>query len=50
METGTAGTRTYTIWHGSIQGVSAADAEAAVDTDTTSMLDLVRVAEIGETL
>ena len=50
METGTEGARTYTIWRGSIQGVSTAAAKAAVDADTTSALDLVRVAEICETL
>ena len=50
METGTEGTSTYTIWRSSIQGVLAAAAEAAVDAETTSALDLVRVAEIGETL
>ena len=50
METGTEGTSTYTIWRSSIQGMVAAAAEAAVDADTTSELDLVRVAEIGETL
>ena len=33
-ETGTEGAVTYKIWRGSIQGVSAAAAEAAVDTDT----------------
>ena len=49
-ETGTEGTRTYTIWRGSIQGVFAAAAEAAVDADTTSALDLIRAAEIRETL
>ena len=50
METGTEGTGTYTIWRGSIQGVSAAAAEAAVDADTTSALDLIQAAEICETL
>ena len=49
-ETGTEGTRTYTIWHGSMQGVSAAAAEAAVDADTTSALDLIWAAEFSETL
>ena len=48
-ETGTEGARTFTIWRGSIQGVSAAAAEAAVNADTTSALDLIGVAEIGET-
>ena len=50
MGTGTEGASTYTIWCGSIQGVVAAAAEAAVDAETTSALDLVRVAEICETL
>ena len=50
METGTEGASTYTIWHGSIQGVVAAAAEAAVDANTTSALDLVQVAKICETL
>ena len=49
-ETGTEGTVTYTIWPNSIQGVSAAAAEAAVDADTTSALDLIRAAEFSETL
>ena len=49
-ETGTEGTFTYTIWRGSIHGVSAADAEAAVNAETTSALDLIGVAEICETL
>ena len=49
-ETGTEGTRTYTIWGGSIQGVSAAAAEVAVDADKTSALDLTRGAQIRETL
>ena len=38
-ETGTEGAGTYTIWCGSIQGVSAAAAQAAVNADTTSALD-----------
>ena len=50
METGTEGTGTYTIWCGSIQGVSAAAAEAAVDADTTSALDLIWAAEFSETM
>ena len=50
METGTEGTGTYKIWHGSIQGVSTAAAEAAVDAETTSALDLIGVVEICETL
>ena len=50
METGMEGASTYTIWCGSIHGVLAAAAEAAVDAETTSALNLVRVAEIGETL
>ena len=49
-ETGTEVTRTYTIWHNSIQGVSAAAAEAAVDANTTSALDLIRAAEFSETM
>ena len=50
METGTEGTGTYTIWCGSIQGVSATVAEAAVDADTTSALDLIWATEICEIL
>ena len=50
METGTEGARTYTIQRGSIQGVFTVTAEAAVDANTTSVLDLVWVTEIGETL
>ena len=50
METGTEGTKTYTIWRGSIQGVSAAAAKAAVAGETTSALDLIRVTKICETL
>ena len=50
METGTEGAGTYTIWCGSIQGVSTATAEAAVNTDTTTLLDLIWAAEICETL
>ena len=49
-ETGTEGARTYTIWHGSIQGVSTAAAKASVDADTTSALDLIRATESSETL
>ena len=49
-ETGTEGASIYTIWHGSIQGVFAAAAEAAVNADTTSALDLIQAAEICETL
>ena len=49
-ETGTEGASTYTIWRGSIHGVSAAAAEATVDAETTSALDLIRVAENCETL
>ena len=49
-ETGTEGASTYTICHGSIHGVLAAAAEAAVDAETTSALDLIGVAEICETL
>ena len=49
-ETGTEGASTYTIWHGLIHGVSAAAAEAAVDADRTSVLDLIGVVEICETL
>ena len=49
-ETGTEGASTYTIWRGSIHGVLAAAAEAAVDAETTSALNLVWVVEIGETL
>ena len=36
METETEGASTYTIWHGSIHGVLAAAAEAAVDAEITS--------------
>ena len=50
METGTEGASTYTIWRGSIHGVLAAAAEAAVDAETTSVLNLVWVAQISETL
>ena len=50
MDTGTEGAKTYTILHSSIQGVSAAAAEAAVDTDTTSVLDLIQATEFSETL
>ena len=50
METGTEGAGTYTIWRGTIQGVSAAAAEASVDADTTSALDLIWPAEICKTL
>ena len=50
METGTEGASTYTIWRSSIHGVSAAAAEAAVDAETTSALDLIGVTEICETL
>ena len=50
METRTEGASTYTIWRGSIHGVSAAAAEAAVDAETTSALDLIGVAENYETL
>ena len=49
-ETRTEDASTYTIWHGSIHGVLAAAAEAAVDTETTSALDLTGFAKIGETL
>ena len=49
-ETGTEGASTYTIWRGSIHGVLAAAAEAAVDAETTSALDLIGFAEICETL
>ena len=49
-ETGITGASTYTIWRGSMHGVSAAAAEAAVNADTTSALDLVQVVEICETL
>ena len=50
METGTEGTGTNIIWHSSIQGVSAAAAEAAVDADTTSALDLIQAMEFSELL
>ena len=49
-ETGITGASTYTIWHGSIHGVSAAAAEAAIDAERTSALDLIGVAEICENL
>ena len=49
-EIGTEGTGTYTIWRGSIQGVSTAAAEAAVNSDTTSALDLIWAVEFSETL
>ena len=49
-ETVTEGTGTYTIWRGSIQGLSAAVAEAVVDADTTSASDLIWAAEFSETL
>ena len=49
-ETGTEGAGNYTIWRSSIQGLYIAAAEAAVDADTTSALDLVWAAEICETL
>ena len=48
--TGTEGSGTYIIWRSSIQGVSTAAAEATVNADTTSALDLIWAAEIGETL
>ena len=48
--TGIEGASTYTIWRGSIHGVSAAAAKAAVDAETTSALDLIGVAKICETL
>ena len=50
METGTEGASTYTIWRGSIHGVLAAAAEAAVSAETTPALDLIGVAEMCETL
>ena len=50
METGTEGAATYTIWHDSIQGVSAAAAEAAVNADTTSALELIWATEFSEIL
>ena len=50
METGIEGAETYTIWRDSIQGVSAATAEAAVDADTTSALDLIQAMEFSKTL
>ena len=43
-ETGTEGASTYTIWRGSIHGLSAAGAEATDDAETTSALDLIGVA------
>ena len=46
----TLGASTYTIWRGSIHGVLAAAAEAAVDAETTSALDLIGVTQIYETL
>ena len=49
-ETGTEGAGTYTIWHGSIQGVSAAATETTVNADTTSVLDLIGFAKICKTL
>ena len=49
-ETGTEGASTYTIWRGSIHRVLAAAAEAAVNAETTSVLDLIGVADICETL
>ena len=49
-ETGTEGASTYAIWRGSIHKVLAAAAEADVDAETTSALNLVRVAEINEIL
>ena len=49
-ETRTEGASTYTIWRGSTHGVLAAAAEAAVNAETTSALDLIGVAEICETL
>ena len=49
-ETETEDAGTYTIWHSSIQGVSADAAEAAVDADTTSALDLIRARAFSETL
>ena len=50
METGTEGARTYPIWQDSIQGVSTAAAEAAVNATTSSALDLIWAAEFSETL
>ena len=49
-ETGTKGASTYTIWRGSIHGVSVAATEAAVNAETTSALDLIGVTENCETL
>ena len=49
-ETGITGASTYTIWRGSIHGVSAAAAEAAVNAETTLALDLIGFVEICETL
>ena len=50
METGTEGTGIYAIWCDSIQGVSTAADEAAVDADTTSALYLIWPAEFSGTL
>ena len=50
METGTEGAGTYTIWCNSIQEVSAAAFEAAVDADTTSALDLIWATEFSKVL
>ena len=50
METGTEGTYSYTIWRGSIHGLLAAAAEAAVNAETTSALDLIGFTKIGGAL
>ena len=49
-EIGTEGASTYTIWRGSIHRVLAAAAEAAVNAETTSALDLIGFAENCKTL